>query len=432
MTIEADKTVLDNGVTVVTRHDSSAPTALLKWAILGGSQFEPAGYHGVGHFLEHVLVDPINIYNPLDSTGANVNAFTSSTHIAMHVHVMPEFKKEALHRILHYGLVLPQFGQDDFDREFDPIKQEITMHLSNLKGRLSFLSSQAMFGDAPLGHFICGTHADMDTHTLPKLRDYFDTATRRQGLLVIGVGNVTHQEMLHAVEQETRSLVLTEPAIMAPSYFRSGESGFVEFNQNDSPAERAVHMSVAFKAVPENSPLIPAFRTLSVMMTGGLNAPLFHTLRHQTGCVYSVWSGLSFWAHDGIFELSIATNQPKAPVVMEVLPPALANIMNNLTVERFNVAKNKVRFTIASSPEDPYDWAYRALGDIPWLGRVRERSEILDDYNRVSFNDVKLVAEMLLSNPPYVSAIGPVEGLALKEPFDQALSKFYKPQAGLV
>lgn len=91
----------------------------------------------------------------------------------MWARVMPEYAQETQHRLFDHGLIHPAISQADFDREFSPIKMEITDRMAKPDVRLHVKANAVMFEGQPRAHDICGAHADMDTHDLQKLRSFF-------------------------------------------------------------------------------------------------------------------------------------------------------------------------------------------------------------------------------------------------------------------
>ena len=95
------KTVLDNGIRVVSGPMTGVRSASLIFYYEVGSRYEDPGIQGISHFLEHMLFkgteqrpDPIMISQAIESVGGILNAATGrestnywakvpSTHFAM-------------------------------------------------------------------------------------------------------------------------------------------------------------------------------------------------------------------------------------------------------------------------------------------------------------------------------------------------------------
>ena len=425
-------TKLDNGVTVVTRPFRGAQTTIVQWSVIGGSQIELPHEHGVGHFLEHVLVDRNALYTPIDYTGGMVNAYTSHSHIAMHAAVLPEHHKEALRRILQHGLIAPPFGEEAFMRESGTIREEITTRFADPDTRLYAAANASMFGSEPLGHHILGTHNDIDAHSVDKLRAYFSRVCCAPGLVVYGTGQINHRAFVRQVEPLVGSIPTDAVPTAAPSHFRPGETASIDFNERALPANRPVHVLVRFHAVSLLSPEHPAYRVLALMMSGGMESPLYQAMRSENGLLYRLGSYAASWQNDGMLDVNFCTSQPKTERALTVLANALASIPERMTEERFLWAQRRIAFYDLHQQEGMEDWLGRAPNELLLYDRIRERSELRQVMDAVTLKDVRDAAFRMVAEPPFVAALGPVEGVALKAPFDAALGKYYTRSTQLV
>src|SRR6476646_2842562 len=76
------KTVLDNGLTVLTKELHTAPVVSVQVWYRVGSQNEPGGLNGISHLLEHLMFKgtnnrPIQFGRLFSALGSQSNAFTS-------------------------------------------------------------------------------------------------------------------------------------------------------------------------------------------------------------------------------------------------------------------------------------------------------------------------------------------------------------------
>ena len=78
-----DKTVLDNGITVVSEHMGSVHSVALGFWVYAGARDEVPRFYGMSHFMEHMLFkgtptrSALDISTAFDAMGAELNAFTS-------------------------------------------------------------------------------------------------------------------------------------------------------------------------------------------------------------------------------------------------------------------------------------------------------------------------------------------------------------------
>jgi len=414
---------LDNGVTIVSRKFAGAGSAHLQWSVARGAYDELPHEHGVAHFLEHTLVHPEIIYQPIMKRGANVNAYTSYENIVMFARVLPENAAHAQHLLIDRGLIAPPIEQKDFDREFGPIKMEITERLSNPQVRLYMNANAAMFAGQPRAHYIAGQHADMDTHNLAKLHDFFARARDPKGVIAIAAGQFDQRAFFKAAERSLRDLPQVGGERADPGRFAPGEVIFVEppIREGLQPHELPVGMLARFKAVSTASPDKLAYVVLGAMLGAGMDSPLMQELREKRGLVYGVGAKLDAWRTDGNLQVSLNTSRGNIEQATQVLADTLARADSFLTRERFEDTRALIKFEFADSTEDSENWSARVVGDLATYGRIRSRSELLASFESITLADVKRVAASAFGQQPFVAAQGAVEGVRFKPVFDKAL-----------
>lgn len=155
------KTILDNGVTVIT-HKMPSRIVAVSCRLKGGAAYEAPHQHGMAHYLEHVIIsDRHNITRPLEQIGVELNAFTSHNAITLSSTSMPAHLPQALGTILQYGLVAPGFTTHDVARERQAILNEIIDVGSDPFARLQLARDQAMCAGTPYARSILGTEAEV-------------------------------------------------------------------------------------------------------------------------------------------------------------------------------------------------------------------------------------------------------------------------------
>ena len=90
------KTVLDNGIRIVTHEIPGNRSISLGIWVENGSRHENAAEHGISHFIEHLLFkgterrSAAQIAEEMDAVGGVINAFTSKENTCYYVKVLDE------------------------------------------------------------------------------------------------------------------------------------------------------------------------------------------------------------------------------------------------------------------------------------------------------------------------------------------------------
>src|SRR5574343_686039 len=129
------KTVLENGLTIITvpRHETKAVTVLV---LVGtGSKYETRENNGISHFLEHMFFkgtdkrpNTMKISETLDSVGGQYNAFTSKEVTGYWAKVDKKHVNIAMDWISDIFLN-SKFDGNEMEREKGVIIEELNMYL---------------------------------------------------------------------------------------------------------------------------------------------------------------------------------------------------------------------------------------------------------------------------------------------------------------
>jgi predicted Zn-dependent peptidase len=163
LSIPYEKTVLPNGIRVVTGPMTGVKSASLIFYYGVGSRYEPAPIAGVAHFLEHMLFkgtekrpDPMMISQEIEGVGGVLNAATGregtsywckvpSTEFALAYDVMAD--------ILRNSVV----DAAELDKERSVIVEEIRSTQDSPEELVHEAIDEVVWGDQPVGRPIAGS-----------------------------------------------------------------------------------------------------------------------------------------------------------------------------------------------------------------------------------------------------------------------------------
>jgi predicted Zn-dependent peptidase len=124
------KTVLDNGITVVTDSLPYFSTVSLGIWWKAGSRYEMPANNGISHFIEHMLFkgtatrSAYDIAREFDAVGGSINAFTGKEYTCLYARVLKKDMNIALD-IISDMYKNPLFKNDDIEKERYVVAQEI-------------------------------------------------------------------------------------------------------------------------------------------------------------------------------------------------------------------------------------------------------------------------------------------------------------------
>ena len=205
------RTVLPNGLTVLTeRMEHLRSVAMGVW-IKSGSRCEPAETNGISHFVEHMLFKGTrsrsaqHIAREMDSIGGNLDAFTGKETICFNVKSLAEHVPIALD-VLADLVLNPVFASTEIERERGVILEEIKIDEDNPDVLVHELFTQSFWKDHPLGKPILGTSATVAKLDQEKLFAYHNDRFHGGNMVFSAAGNLDHDQFADAVAEKFSGL----------------------------------------------------------------------------------------------------------------------------------------------------------------------------------------------------------------------------------
>src|SRR5512138_1368490 len=160
---EVHRTVLGNGLRVLTARSPGLHSAMIALYVRTGSRHETPERNGVSHFLEHLFFrgsvgfpDTVAMNAAVEAAGGSLNGITARDHGCYYTPIHPDEVGVGL-EVLGDLIRRPLLKEMDVEREV--ILEEILDEV-DAAGRdidPDNLSKRIVFGDHPLGYKIAGT-----------------------------------------------------------------------------------------------------------------------------------------------------------------------------------------------------------------------------------------------------------------------------------
>src|SRR6195952_4694274 len=172
------KTVLDNGLLVLTESMPHVRSVSMGAWINSGSGDEAPAVNGISHFVEHMVFKGTTtrsaqeLAREVDTIGGNLDAFTGKEMICFNIKVLDSNVEPALN--LLSDLVLhPTFTPEDLAKEQGVILEEIKMDEDNPDYLVHEVFTQNFWKNDALGRPILGTAETVSSFDQPAVFDYY-------------------------------------------------------------------------------------------------------------------------------------------------------------------------------------------------------------------------------------------------------------------
>jgi len=305
------KTVLPNGLKIITETIPYVRSVSLGLWLDVGSRDEPDPAMGISHFIEHMVFKgtrtrtPSQIASHLESVGGVLNAFTGREQTCFYAKFLDEHLAKGV-EILFDLITNPLFYAPDIEKEKKVILEEIR-DIEDSPGELVHdLFAETIFSDHPLGRPILGNKKTVMALNRAKVLRYVGKHYRPGKIIVAASGNLQHEQLVELTEKyiDARKLPISPNGRKKPQFKPVRRM----FRRNTNQTH--ICLGLPTRAFTDESR--SAMLLMNSMMGGGMSSRLFQNLREELGLVYTVYSFLDFFADNGIFGIYLGTDKTNA------------------------------------------------------------------------------------------------------------------------
>jgi zinc protease len=406
LTQDVRKTVLDNGLTVLTKEVHTAPVVTVQVWYKIGSRNEAPGVNGIAHQLEHMMFKgtkerPIQFGRLFSALGSASNAFTSYDQTAYFGTVEREKLKALLvlesDRMQH-SLIEPQ----QLEKEKRVVISELQGYENSPSYRLNRAVMRAAFPTQPYGLPVGGTKADVQKFTVDQVLEYYRKYYSPDNATLIIVGDFQTEPTLAAVKETFGKVQGKHSAAQSEKTPASPIQNPKSKIQNPIILREEGSASFLHEVYPLpaiNHPDVPALDLMDYVLTGGRNSRLTQALV-ESGIASDLSGGAVNLIGAGWYELS-ATAAPgqKLEKIDQVLSSELAKLRDQgVAQEELNRAKTQLTANVILGNRDITSQATQLGYDELSAGDYRYTDRYLAAVQKVSAADVQRVAQTYLKS----------------------------------
>lgn len=316
--IKFKKTVLDNGIRVVSElHPQSRAVALGAWVTVG-TRDEGPDEAGLCHFVEHLVFkgtktrSAYQIAKSLEALGGELNAFTTRENTCYHALVLKDHWPTAL-EILADLTCNMQLVKKDFDLEKGVILQEIAMSEDNHEELVYDAFFERVYAGNPLGTPILGSIKSIGNTRIGGVNGFYKSNYNGSNVVISAAGQVDHEELVQNVKKlfknKKKSRVRSKRKTPRWKWDRSVQ-------EKDS---EQVHMLLGFPTASfKDKQRFEAF-ILNALLGGGMTSRLYQAVRERKGLVYSVYSSLTTFTDTGLINIYAGADPDNIVEVGEII-----------------------------------------------------------------------------------------------------------------
>jgi predicted Zn-dependent peptidase len=330
---QVKRSVLDNGVTVVTEFMPHLRSVSMGIWVKTGSRSELAEENGITHFIEHMLFKGTAnrtaeaIARSVDSIGGNLDAFTAKEMVCFNAKVMDEHSPLAFD-VLSDLVLNPLFREVDIDKERGVVLQEIKMDEDNPDYLVHEIFTQNFWRDHPLGRPILGTKETIRAMAQERLFRHYRQSFSPENLVISAAGNLEHERFLELVERGIGRM-----APVPNGHVEQPPHTHARINLRNKKQLEQVHVCMGVPCSPLRDDRRYGWSVLNTLLGGGMSSRLFQNIRERQGLAYAVFSDINPYSDSGVFSVYAGTSLSTVRQVIHSIVHELRDLKQNLVPE---------------------------------------------------------------------------------------------------
>lgn len=390
------RTVLDNGLRLLTAPMPGMRSASLALFFSVGSRYESAPLAGVSHFIEHMLFKGTRRYptarvlsEAIEGLGGSFNGCTgkeSTSYTARapgeHLDLVMDVLAEMVRR--------PLFDRQEIEKERHVIIEELRSTRDEPQEWVSLLIDQTMWPDLELGRDDAGSEETVVRLQREQMLAYLDEYYRPNALVISVAGNIEEQETIKLVDRlfgdwQART---GRPYALCPPPPDAIPVAVVD------RATEQVNLCLATPGLSYASPDYYPFLLINSLLGEGMSSRLFQTLREDQGLAYDIGSYCNSYAETGNFVVSAGVDASHTEAAVSAIVQELNQLCETaVSPQELTRMKAYMRGSILLGMEGTHQVA-------SWLGSqevlrhdILEVETLIDLIEAVSAQDILRVAQ---------------------------------------
>ena len=405
-TRNVQKTMLENGLTVLTKEVHNAPVVTVQVWYKVGSGNEQPGMNGIAHQLEHIMFKgtknrPVQFGQLFSALGSDSNAFTSYEQTAYY-NTAESDKLKALLELEADRMQNSLIDNQQLASEKQVVISELEGYENSPKYRLKRAVLKSIFPDHAYGLPTGGTKADVEQLTVEQVREYYQKYYTPDNAVLVIVGDFQTPQTLETVEEIFGKIpqgqtLLPKPTPPIPQFPSSPivlrEPGAGKLLQ------------VIYPLPDVNHPDVPILGVMDYILTGGKNSYLYQVLV-KSGLANDVSAHVASLGAIGWYDLYVNTspNQDLRKVEDSIKTAITKLLKRGVTSEQVKRAITQLTASVILNRRDITGQGMQFANDQLIAGDDRYTERYLENVRQVKSEDVIAVIKKYLK--PEAQVVG--------------------------
>ncbi len=335
------KTILNNGITIITNKVSQYTSFALGVFINAGSRDDSPNTSGTAHFVEHLIFRKSKKYNSkqiankFEEFGAYTNAYTTQEITCFYVRALKPHIKKSINLLLEIVLN-PDFNETDTNIERKIILEEIKSYEDDIEENISDIGDKLLFGNHSLGNPILGSINSIKSITIQNLNDFHKKFYNPSNIIISIVGDIEHHKLCEYIETQLNTFELNKKyknERIIPTIGPVQKQIVIKHIQQS-------HILLLHQIPDINSPERYSIGIMNTILGDGMSSRLYQNIRDKFGFAYSIYSSVQLYSDIGVLSIYAAMDYEKLQIIKDLIIKEV-NKLKNISQKELNRAKEQ-------------------------------------------------------------------------------------------
>jgi predicted Zn-dependent peptidase len=420
------KSVLDNGLRVITSTMSHSRSVCVAVLVGTGSCYETREQAGISHFAEHLFFKGTRrrptsreITQDIEGVGGIINGGTDKEVTIYWCKVASPHFSIALD-VLSDLLLNSRFDSKDIDKERQVIMEEIKMNLDTPQQRVNVLIDELLWPEQPLGREVIGYKDIVSSLAREQMLDYLAHRYVANNAVLTVAGNIQHEEAMAQIEPLFRKWSAGK---LVDGYATNDEQTQPRLRIEPKEIEQA-HICVAVHGFSRSHPQRFAVDLFNTVLGGGMSSRLFLEIRERRSLAYDIHSYTEHFLNSGSFGVYAGVDPDKTQIALAAILEELSKVKQGIPSSELTRAKELSKGRLYLRFEDSQSVALWYGSQEILLEQILDLDDVVSIVDAITADQLQEVAQDILSDSGLNLAVtGPVreDGLIEEKTLRQLL-----------
>jgi predicted Zn-dependent peptidase len=401
---EAARSVLPNGIVVLTRQREGADVIALQVLVGSGARDEADDEAGATKLWEQLMLQgtptrptPSDVLRHFSITGGMLGTRASWENFWLSTVARGADFPEALNVLA--DILMSSGSSDELIERARRVSLDDVMRRKNAPARwIRDVQLEEMYGRELARRTPAGDTESLQSLTPEALRRFHSEHFRGSNMIVAVVGNVTHEDAVAMVGDALGNVPAGERPPRRPLPLLQPKPGWKEVKAGSDQAEVVLTIPAVGRLHPDYYPLLIYDRIMGLP-----SGPLFGEVRDRHGLAYSVGSGIMTFRETGDWSIAAGTEAGNAERLRDIALDQVRTMRGeNITDEIVESIKTYLLGTFVIGLEQYADDAL-ALASLAYNGQTLDDHR--DRIRAVTAADVQRVVETYLDPDKFTAVV---------------------------